>query len=423
MRKKNCLGLIFAFIILGVLISGCGTKQALEKTNEKVSLTFLCWGSTANMQIRKDVVDEFESTHPNIKINTIHVPLNYEDKLQTMIAGGSAPDVFWLEPRAQMPSFAEKKALLELDKFMEEDSEFQQNKRSYYEMALNSGVYKGKTYGLPWIYNPEALFYNKKMFAEAGLSVPDENYTLKDLVGAAIKLAKDSTGTGRMEQYGFAGGDWAGFVWRFGGEIFDNNDSPTNCILDHPESVAALQFIQDLVYKEKVSPTPAATNALPSEDMFMTNKLGMLAAGGWVIPKFDTIKAFDWGSTNMPKGKKKISSAWATITVASATTKHPKEAWEFVKYYASKTAQEICLKGGIATVPVLNIASTSKTTERTQGVFKSAEVGRMWPAIPQYAKVMDKIQPELDYLFMGKRNAARVAKDIVRNVNPVLNSK
>lgn len=424
MKRIKCLFTVVLIFLtaLGLIISGCGEKPK-ETASEKVSLTFLCWGSTSNMQIRKDVVAEFERTHPHIKINTIHVPLNYEDKLQTMIAGGSAPDVFWLDPTSQMPSYAERGALLELDEFMEQDAEFQQNLNNYYEMALKSGIFQGKTYGLPWIYNPEALFYNKNLFSEAGLDLPNENFDLDDLVEAAQKIAKDITGDGRIDQYGYAGGDWSAFVWRFGGEIFDNDESPTKCTLDQPESIAALQFNQDLVYKYKVAPTPAASKALPNEDLFMTNKLGMLAAGGWVIPKFNEIKAFDWGSTNMPKGKKQVSRAWATLTVASSTTKHPKEAWEFIKFYASKTAQQICLDGGIATVPVLTIPSASKPTERTQGVFLSAKVGRMWPALPQYARIMDKMTPELDYLFMGKRDAARVTKDIVRNVNPILGQK
>ncbi|HBG16885.1 MAG TPA: hypothetical protein DDW93_08915, partial [Firmicutes bacterium] len=343
-------------------------------------------------------------------------------KLQTMIAGGSAPDVFWLDPTIQMPSFAEKGVLLDLGPLIEEDQQLQQNLDSYHKVALDSGVYKGITYGLPWVYNPEALFYNKKIIAEAGLAVPDGDFTISDLIEAAKKMVKKSK-EGRVEQYGFGGGNWYGFVWRFGGEIFDDHDYPTKCTLDSPESIEGLQFYQDLVYKEKVSPTPAASKALPTEEMFTTGRLGMIAAGGWVVPKFKEISAFEWGSTNMPKGKRQVSAAWSTLTVASANTKHPKEAWEFIKFYASKTAQEICLKGGISTIPVLKMSTTPKTTEQTQGVFLSAQDGKMWPMLPQYAKIMDKINSELDYLIMNKHDATKVARNMVKNVNPILSSK
>ena len=248
-RIRGLYGWVFiVIIILGLIISGCGKKQAAVKSKEKVTLTFLCWGSTANMQIRKNVVAEFERTYPNIKIKTIHVPLNYEDKLQTMIAGGSAPDVFWLESTGQMASYASRGALLDLTKYANSDKEYQSRIKDYYEAALKSGFYNSCMFGLPWIYNPEALFYNKNIFAEAGLDVPSPEWTIDDLKKTAKKLAKDTTGDGKIDQYGFAGGDWTGFVWRFGGDIFDNNDNPQRCILDEAKSVAAFQFIQEVMW-------------------------------------------------------------------------------------------------------------------------------------------------------------------------------
>ncbi len=425
MRKVRALfgGGLVLVIILALLVAGCGTKQTASNSGDKVKLTFLCWGSTANMEIRKDVVAEFERTHPHIEIETIHVPLNYEEKLQTMIAGGSAPDVFWLSPTNQMPGFAEKGVLLELDSLMEQDAQFQQEKDNYYEMAYNSGSYKGKQFGLPWIYNPETLYYNKQIFASAGLSVPDADFTLDDVIEVAKKLAKDTTGDGRLDQYGFAANEWIGFVWRFGGSLLDNNDSPTKCTLDQPEAIAGLQFLQDLVYKHNVSPSLATNKALPNEELFLTGKLGMMAGSGYFIPKYKTIKAFDWGTTNMPAGKTKVSVAASTLTVASATTKHPQEAWEFIKFYGGKTAQQICIDAGIATVPVLSMASIPEITEHTQGVFQAAEVGRMMPALANYARIMDKILPKLDYLYMNRYDATKVAQDMTKGVNEVLNQK
>lgn len=404
--------------IVGILVSGCGKKENVSQ--DKVTLTFLCWGSTANMKIREDIVRAFEEKNPDIKIKTIHVPLNYDDKLQTMIAAGSPPDVFWLDPAQSMASYASQGALLDITKIADEDKQFQEQVEKYYKMPIESGMYQGVMYGLPWVFNPEALFYNENLFQESGLPVPSSDWIVEDLRTAAQKLTKDLNGDGKPEQYGFAGGEWYGFIWRFGGEIFDNDQAPTRSTINSEKAIAALKFVQELVYKDKVSPTPAATQALPAEEMFMTGRLAMLGAGGWVVPKFSEIKAFNWNSANMPKGEKQVVPAWSTVIVASNSTKYPQEAWEFIKFYAGQEAQQISLDGGLATVPVMDFGVEQKADPRTLGVFEAAKVGRMWPPLPNNVKIFNGIDSELDYLRMGQMSAEKVANKIAQNIDKVL---
>ena len=81
---------ILIILILSFFISGCS-----KKTSQEI-LTFTSWGSITEVKVLNKIIKDFEQENPNIKINFIHTPENYFQKLHLLFASNTAPDVIFI---------------------------------------------------------------------------------------------------------------------------------------------------------------------------------------------------------------------------------------------------------------------------------------------------------------------------------------
>ncbi len=198
-------------------------------------------------------------------------------KLQTNLAGGTAADLLWLS-QEYIAGYAEKGALLDISDRIAKDSRPAAKLDDYYPSVLQTAQYSGKTYGLPWIAQPVMLYYNPKLFDEAGVAPPDDSWTWDDFKDAAAKLTKDTDGDGKADQFGTAFNGWPPiqmFIWQAGGEVI--SEDKTTSPLDSPEALAGAQFYADIIY----NPEYAAT-----EDVIKEQGFGELAKNGKVAMFF-----------------------------------------------------------------------------------------------------------------------------------------
>ena len=146
--------------------------------------------------------------------------------------------------------------------------------------VLDMLVVDGKQYGIPMQYNLVYLFWNKTLFAEAGLDpdVPPE--TWEEAMEFAVKLTDP-----RKNQYGFglptktAPLYWLSLFWGYGGEVFDTQTLEAR--INSPENIAALKVVQDAVVNHRVS--PRNTTGPELDNMFWAERVAMLVNGPWVI--------------------------------------------------------------------------------------------------------------------------------------------
>ena len=99
------------------------------------------------------------------------MPSNYDQKLKTELAAGSAPDIFYLND-GEAPMYANDGALLNLDPYLNKYKSQNPvaNTSDYYPVTLTNDTYKGSYYALPWIGQPTVMYYNPKLFQQAGLA-------------------------------------------------------------------------------------------------------------------------------------------------------------------------------------------------------------------------------------------------------------
>lgn len=100
MKRKVLAVMLSAVMAIGLGACGNSGKDTSEKTKdtstgngEEITLRYAGWGSNSEKKATQKVIDKFEEEHPNIKVEYLHIPTDYNTKLTTMMAAGQEPDV------------------------------------------------------------------------------------------------------------------------------------------------------------------------------------------------------------------------------------------------------------------------------------------------------------------------------------------
>lgn len=371
-KKISAMTLIIAMLL--VLDVGCGgtktsekntpsetknensvTKSEESKTNveekqEKVTLTFITWAEDSRIEAQKKLNDKFTAKYPNITI-AIDKPAQYWEKLYTMVAGGTAPDIFFQQE--MLPPTAAAEGLMEdLTPYIENDSSFK--KGDIFEALYAPFTINGKLYVIPAVTYASILYYNKDMFDKAGIKYPDDSWTWDIYREAAKKMTVDSNKDGRIDQYGCTVNTLINFYlpWIFsnGGDLISSDR--TKCLINSPENIETMQYLHDLIYVDKSSPIPSFVTGNVNQVgafSFQTGKIAMEITGSWMIPTYETSK-FNWGIAKIPKSPKMgkaVPMAYPNGYAMSPSGKHKEEAWKYISFASSEEGQMILAETGL----------------------------------------------------------------------------
>ncbi|MCL5734685.1 MAG: extracellular solute-binding protein [Actinobacteria bacterium] len=222
-----------------------------------------------------------------------------------------------------------------LTKYVEKDGKAIGYPDDWQPSAVERQDLDGKHYGVQMFYTNLCLYYNKDMFAEAGISGPPTTWDA--FLNAALKTTKRTGNNtdvwGYVEHYQQRFG-WMWF-YQAGAQWYDPK---TNKVLtDSPAAIEALQFQSDLIHKHKVAPEPKveAGSANP-RDLFIAGKTAMMTSGPWDIKPIITANPkFKWSIAVPPKGKVQATTSYGTGLLIPAKAKNKDLAWELVKKLSS----------------------------------------------------------------------------------------
>ena len=327
-----------------------------EQTGDKVELTFSVWGDPEELAILQEIADDFVAQNPNVNI-TVNVSDwdTYWDKLQTTLAAGTPPDVFAIDAPLY-PDYQSRGVLLNLQPYIDRD---QFSLSDYYEVSLQCYQTPDGYYGLPRDVQPSVMYYNKDMFDEAGVAYPDETWTWETLIENGKKLTKDTDGDGTIDQYALWADIWdmellwASLIWQNEGEILSADYTQT--LLTEEGGLGAWQFIHDMIFTHKIMPAPSVAEQFG--DPFESGNSAMTAAGHWVVPFYGNVN-FAWDVAPLPKGTVQASIVNSVGFVVAKDTKHPEEAWAFLKHLVGEPGQKKVTSLGLG-VPALKSVANS----------------------------------------------------------------
>ncbi|GIV70840.1 extracellular solute-binding protein [Caldilinea sp.] len=285
-------------------------------------------------------------------------------------------------------------------------------------------------YALPENFQILAFYYNKDLLDQAGLPYPDENYTWDALIEASKQL-KQGEGD-QVTQWGFDLGDlhaWWGaqtLAWAMGGAFFDRIVEPTRMQMSDPPNVQALQFLQDLLWKDNLAPTFSQAEFLaPGTSLFQAGKAAMLVAGSWSLSGYKDV-AFNWGIAPLPKWiDTRVPAFWFGGWVITRDSKAPEGAFEFARWSATDYQQTMAVNHDW--IPLRKEARESAAMfegmpdgfDITLASIFEARLGDVYHSRSQEL-LNEAIFPNLEQLWANKITAAQAAAQMDEKGNQIL---
>ena len=344
-RARSTRRIALAVAAVGaVVLTACsgGSSASGSGGSGKVTLNYMLWDPGQEVGY-KQAVAEFEQAHPNIHVNVIQVGwTNYWTKLSTELAGGTAPDLFWMN-LSEFPTFVKEGALTNMTPWI---SKLHINLKSYYSNLLQLFKYQGQYYSLPKDWDTIALCYNKNMVKKAHMPPPTNLSWNPTDGGTLLRYAEALTLSSNGKHAGEAGFD-PSHITQYGLSVdLDGNGSQdgyanflaqdgvpyiTNgkAQFDTPQGVTVFNFLKNLIYKWHVAP-PASETTLPTfaetTSAFLPQKVAMSYCGDYDLYTLATAK-FPWGIAPLPSGPDGAATVANSLGVmVNSHTAHPQQA-------------------------------------------------------------------------------------------------
>ncbi len=410
-------------------VGGCG--------GDGDGLTFFFAANPDEADARLRIIDEFRRRHPDIKVAALLSGPGAMQQITTFCAGGKCPDVLmvWEFSYAEL---AERGVLLDLNTMLARDSAFAaEMKTDSIAPLYKTFTYNDGQYAFPEQWSGNYLFYNRKLFDEAGVKPPptrwDEPWTFADFVDTAAGLTKRD-GRGRATQWGFVD------IWTasYSAGLFGMNNgvpwstprlNPTHLNFDNDAFLEGVQFFADLSNKHKVAPTATEQQSQSPADLFSAGAAAMALGGHWRYQSFERADGLDFDVTVLPtgpKGHRARSNIGTTGLAIAASSRRKQQAWEFVKFAAGPVGQALIGESGLF-VPVVQSALTSEGFARAHNKIDNLGVLTGGPAnsegLPitaEWEKVNALMDRNFGPVLRGSRPATSLKGNLSHGVDEVL---
>ena len=381
------------------------------------------------------VVPAFNKKYPHITVQTVPGEGSGIAKLRTMIAAGTVPETSWMNI-TDLPALAEQGALYHLDPWITRDWKAMDGD-DVYPGAWEAVAWNGKRYGTPYEANPFLPVYRKDLFDAANVPYPTRQaeqgrWDWEAVLETARRLTV--TRPDGKKQFGlqlrvqnYALFHW---IWNNGGEVW--NADRSECLMNKPPAVEAIQYMQDLVVRHRVVPMGAefGPEIRDASGTTFTNMLAGIVAFEWQFSGGGSLMGgvveFPFEVAPEPKGKsaRVIPHMNGSGNVLLKEGKNLDAAWEFLKFFAGKEADVILMDTGI-TPPrrrsgeehyVRNV----KYPPNGRVLAEMARTARMTPTVVAWSEFNTILNNELRPVWTDGRRPQEALDEVVRQVNPLL---
>lgn len=370
-RKRSYAVIPAVLLVLSASLAACGGKNGAESSSsssepsaapatspasggssapasaspsaaasgKKVSIEYWQYEFPAKVELIDELIKQFEEKHPNIDVKQTNFPYDqYNQKVATLVPAGKGPDVINLY-YGWLPKYVSSGYLQPLpeEAFPAADIE-----KEYFPFVQTAKL-GGKYYALPTGVRTLALFYNKDLFAKAGLTQPPA--TWQELVDDAKKLTeKDANGQFVVEGFAWEPGSqlhhWFrdGLLYQAGGK--DTSDDRRKLLWkDSPAGLEAFKYLVDFAKEHKVG-----INGVFNDDAnaFKTGHAAINVDGSYRLGSLKDAPGLNYAIAPLPAYKDKSTQAsfWANAIPSTVKGDKLEAAAEFLKFLTSPEVQE-----------------------------------------------------------------------------------
>ncbi|MBX2997766.1 MAG: extracellular solute-binding protein [Caldilineaceae bacterium] len=330
--------------------AGSGAAPAAP-AQEAITLDFFAWGDQTDLPAWEELSRNYTEMNPNVTINVSPTPpgsggSDYYAALQTQFAGGAAPHIASFQGWEWQP-YADRDLLAPLDDYIEQSGLTGPYPEGVQSLEVSTRR-NGSRYLLPLQIATMVMFYVPKLFEEAGVDLPTDDWTFEDFLAKAEAITDTS---GDRRRYGYqANGNWVRDIhWIRGTGVqeFDELVDPRQAMFDQPEIAEVVQIVaQDVIYNMGVAPLPADTDT--GANTIQTGNAAMKYEGPWFFTQLNSPALRESGQqiefdvVLMPQQQdsERPHRGWAE-GVAVPRTNRADAAWGFVSYMGGADGNRI----------------------------------------------------------------------------------
>lgn len=372
--KKRWMCTLMAASLTAAAFTGV-TGFAQESSSEPITLSVWAPFTGTDGDVLREIISNYNDTNTDNITVEIDIMDNatLQSKLPTAVSTGTGPS-FVLVGIEYLEQYAKNGLIEDISDFWETEGIDESN---FYENVLAKSYIGDTLYGVPMQYNLQYLYYNKDIFADAGLDPEAPPTTMEELKEAAIACtdaSKHIYGIGLPYDYGY----YCEYLWANGGDVISVDG--TENLLNSQENIDTLTWIQDLARNEGVS--PEGLTASDADTMFQAGQLAMYTSGPWNINGLTQL-GVNYGITAIPAGSAGSFSPEGGCSYM--LTKGADEAtraavYKFMAHWLSDaTLKEWSNRNGFPVWSHTVLEDEEiKANEILSNVSKASEIGRDW---------------------------------------------
>lgn len=406
---KNMFKKLGMLLVIGSLFVACGQDKVQEGAEKETQVKlWVPFSGPDGVQMEK-IVSEYNKTQQKDKINFQIIPQSeYYKTLDLNLATESnGPDMVVMHGD-MMLSYINKGLLKELDGFLAQNNIIKEN---YNENAWNNANKLGKQYGVPFDTHPLLLFYNKDMFIKAGLDPDAPPKTKEEFIEIAQKLTNLE-----KQEYGFVVPTlwpqqfiFPTLVYQNGG-VFLENGKPK---FDTPEAEKSLNFLRDLIYTYKVSPSNVQQDG--EVTLFLQGKNALHLNGPWMEQQWKD-SGMNYGVAEVPMlgdVQKAVYANSHNFVVPSYVKDEEKMVIiaDFLRYLENNSLA--WAQSGQAPV-TKSLKETLETMPQQQIILKELEYVQYSPEIENWGSISSSLWEEVNMTLLNKKDAKTALEDATK---------
>lgn len=435
-RRKFALGMAATWS--GVIAAACtvaapGTQggQAAPEAGARhgaraAKLSWMAVGNQSRLALHQQQIARFKELTGH-EVELVHVPGNYEEKLLSDMAAGTASDIFRLES-AFVPGMVTRGQLVSLEPLIKRD---RVDLADFYDKGLAMYKWQNQQYGLPWLAF-RVLFYNADLLQQQGIARPTQDWKDKKWSWPVFQTAVRRFVTpGAPPQ---PGGTWGfhspltfldAWVWALGagGDVFSPDEQKFT--LDQPAALEGLQFYADLMAKDHAHPTPSQAAQDAGEAAFLAGRVafyyGAVATAGRLRQS-----GFKAGAAPIPWGSASTNTTGGGHTwPMNKASREQDAAWELQKFLGSKENDLLQVESGEAppyrkSTATLPQWKTRTPPENPETMAESGNYLRPQPKVPTWTDINRALGEALKPVWEGQRSPREAVQSAKPQIDQLL---
>ena len=377
-------------------------------------------GAPDEVQAYRDLIAAFQVGSPGFTVDLIAIPTraDYDRRVAADFGAGRAADVLVLDYR-RVTGFAVRGLLAPVGPFLADSANIAEG--DFYREAVYPYYLGRELMCLPQHASGLVVYYNKRLFDEAGVPYPDGMWDWEGFLATAQALTADFDRDGLTDVYGLGTEVSLAyalpFIWQNQGELVDNLMLPRLMEIDQPATVEAVQWFGDWQARHGVAPDAEAEAAEPSEARFMAGRLAMYLNHRRGVGVYRPLEDLDWDVAPLPSHRgRRTNLLFSDGYCMAATAADKQAAWRFIEYAASAEGQAILAESGrmFPSRPdaAEALAAQEAALRPAHGAVFADTVPRLQPApaLENWVEIEVIVTDEIQNVFYGRLPATQAMR-------------